>query len=85
MGKLRGILRILTTLKVEILLITRTINTCAKVVSTMLYIQAFKELIDEVIRENRNDPQRAKELMINEMLRDKESIQTTTLTRNKDA
>lgn len=70
MGKLRGILRILTTLKVEILLITKTINTCAKVVSTMLYIQAFKELIDEVIRENRNDPQRAKELMINEMLRE---------------
>ncbi|MDJ0270499.1 MAG: hypothetical protein NXY59_08140 [Aigarchaeota archaeon] len=35
-----------------------------------LYVAAFKELIDEVIRENRNDPQKAKELIINEVLRE---------------
>ncbi len=38
--------------------------------STDLYVKAFKELIDEVIRENRNNPQRAKELIINEALRE---------------
>ena len=38
--------------------------------NTRLYIQAFKELIDEVIRENKNNPQRAKELIINEVLRE---------------
>ena len=36
--------------------------------STNIYVQAFKELIDEVIRENKNSPQRAKELIINEVL-----------------
>jgi len=38
--------------------------------STKLYVQAFKELINEVIRENRNNPQKAKELIINEVLRE---------------
>ena len=38
--------------------------------STELYVQAFKELINEVIRENRNNPRRAKELIINEVLRE---------------
>ncbi|MCD6362210.1 MAG: hypothetical protein J7M38_15230 [Armatimonadetes bacterium] len=38
--------------------------------STKLYVQAFKELINEVLRENRNNPQRAKELIINEVLRE---------------
>ncbi len=36
--------------------------------NTRLYITAFKELIDEVIRENINNPQRAKELIVNEVL-----------------
>jgi len=35
-----------------------------------LYVVAFKELIDEVIRENRDNPERAKELIINEVLRE---------------
>jgi len=34
-----------------------------------LYVVAFKELIDEVIRENKNNPERAKVLIINEVLR----------------
>ena len=38
--------------------------------STNIYVQAFKELIDEVIRENKNNPQRAKELIVNEVLRE---------------
>jgi len=38
--------------------------------STELYVQAFKELINEVIRENRNNPQKAKELIINEVLKE---------------
>ena len=41
-----------------------------KTMSTKLYVQAFKELINEVIRENRNNPQKAKELIINEVLRE---------------
>ena len=53
--------------------------------STELYVQAFKELINEVIRENRNNPQRAKELIVNEVLREaKECIQTTRLPGDKD-
>ena len=35
-----------------------------------LYILAFKELVDEIIEENRDDPQRARELIINEVLRE---------------
>jgi len=35
-----------------------------------LYIAAFKELIDEVVRENRNNPERAKELIVEEVLRE---------------
>ena len=38
--------------------------------STNIYIQAFKELIDEVIRENKDNPQKAKELIVNEVLRE---------------
>jgi polyhydroxyalkanoate synthesis regulator phasin len=41
-----------------------------KTLSTELYVKAFKELIDEVIRENKNNPQRAKELIVNEVLRE---------------
>ena len=37
---------------------------------TNIYVQAFKELIDEVIRENKNNPKKAKELIINEVLRE---------------
>ncbi|RLG74812.1 MAG: hypothetical protein DRO12_06415 [Thermoprotei archaeon] len=37
---------------------------------TNIYVQAFKELIDEVIRENKSNPQKAKELIINEVLRE---------------
>jgi len=39
-------------------------------VPTNIYVQAFKELIDEVIRENKNNPKKAKELIINEVLRE---------------
>ena len=37
---------------------------------TNIYVQAFKELIDEVIRENKNNPQKAKELIVNEVLKE---------------
>jgi len=38
--------------------------------NTRLYVQAFKELINEVIRENKDNPQKAKELIINEVLKE---------------
>ena len=37
---------------------------------TKIYVQAFKELIDEVIRENKNNPERAKKLIIDEVLKE---------------
>jgi len=37
---------------------------------TNIYVQAFKELIDEVVRENKNNPERAKKLIIDEVLRE---------------
>jgi len=42
--------------------------------NTRLYVQAFKELIDEVIRENKSDPQKAKELIMNEVLREAKKV-----------
>jgi len=41
-------------------------------VPTIIYVQAFKELIKEVIRENKNNPKKAKELIVNEVLREAE-------------
>jgi len=43
-------------------------------VSTNIYVQAFKELIDEVIRENKNSPQRAKKLIVNEILKEAKGV-----------
>ena len=37
---------------------------------TKLYVQTFKEIIDEVIKENKNNHQKAKEPIINEVLRE---------------
>ena len=42
-------------------------------VSTNVYVTAFKELIDEVIR-GQEQSQRAKELIINEVLREAEKV-----------
>jgi len=38
--------------------------------NTKLYVTAFKELINEVVRENKDNPKRAKDLIINEVLRE---------------
>ncbi len=38
--------------------------------NTKLYVAAFKELINEVVRENKDNPKRAKDLIINEVLRE---------------
>ena len=38
--------------------------------NTKLYVTAFKELINEVVRENKDNPRRAKDLIINEVLRE---------------
>ena len=35
-----------------------------------LYVAAFMELVDEIIEENRDDPQRARKLIIEEVLRE---------------
>ena len=35
-----------------------------------MYVAAFMELVDEIIEENRDNPQRARELIINEVLRE---------------
>ena len=42
--------------------------------NTKLYVIAFKELISEVIRENKNNPERAKKLIMEEILREAKNV-----------
>ncbi|MCD6488212.1 MAG: hypothetical protein J7K21_03200 [Desulfurococcales archaeon] len=42
--------------------------------NTKLYVTAFKELINEVVRENKDNPKRAKDLIINEVLREAKRV-----------
>ena len=39
-----------------------------------LYVHAFMELVDEIIKENRDNPERAKKLIVEEVLREARKV-----------